>query len=114
MGKVMAVANLLIDLEYELRVMQLWENVPPSEKAMASVEPFCIDTLTFPQWLQWVFLPRMHQLVDAQGPLPEKCEITPMAEEYFRHHPTPNPQILGVLQGIDQTLTESADNKLEN
>ena len=110
----MAVANLLIDLEYELRVMQLWEDASPSQQALASVEPFCIDTLTFPQWLQWVFLPRMHELVDTQGPLPEKCEIAPMAEEYFRHHPNPHPEILGVLHGIDEILTEAPNTKLEN
>jgi uncharacterized protein YqcC (DUF446 family) len=106
-GRTIAVANLLIDLEYELRVMQLWEETPPSPEALTSTEPFCVDTLEFPQWLQWVFLPRMHRLVDQNEPLPPKSEIAPMAEEYFRGHANPHPEIIGVLHGIDEVINDT-------
>ncbi len=106
MSRATVVANLLIDVEYELRNMQLWESESPSAEALASVEPFCIDTLDFPQWLQWVFLPRMHSLLESQKPLPEKCEIAPMAEEYFRGHAAPNPELIGVLHGLDEVISK--------
>ena len=44
-------ADLLIDVERELRVMQLWELHSPSLQALASVEPFAVDQLSFSQWL---------------------------------------------------------------
>jgi uncharacterized protein YqcC (DUF446 family) len=106
-GRATAVANLLIDLEYELRVMQLWEEEEPGDEALASTQPFCVDTLEFPQWLQWVFLPRMHSLVKNQAPLPDKCEIVPMAEEYFRTWDAPHAELLGVLHGIDEMISKS-------
>ncbi len=105
MGRAIAVANLLIDVEYELRNMQLWEETAPSAEALASVEPFCVDTLNFPQWLQWVFLPRMHSLIENEADLPEKCEIAPMAEEYFRGQAIPHPELIGILHGIDEVIS---------
>jgi uncharacterized protein YqcC (DUF446 family) len=78
----MAVASLLIDIEQELRVMGLWEAEMPSAEALSSIEPFAIDTLTFPQWLQFIFIPKMFFLIDQQS-LPANCSIAPMAEEVF-------------------------------
>jgi len=81
------IASLLIDIEAELRRLQQWQYEAPSPEALASVEPFCVDTLTFAQWLQFIFLPRMHALVAAQKLPPGRCEIKPIAEEYFQKGP---------------------------
>ncbi|MFT3929779.1 MAG: YqcC family protein [Spongiibacteraceae bacterium] len=81
------IASLLIDIEAELRRLQQWQRELPSPEALASSEPFCVDTLTFAQWLQFIFLPRMHALVAAGQLPPGKCEIKPMAEEYFAAGP---------------------------
>lgn len=77
------IASLLIDIEAELRRLQQWQHEPPSAQALASTEPFCVDTLTFVQWLQFIFLPRMHALATARQLPPGRCEIKPLAEEYF-------------------------------
>jgi uncharacterized protein YqcC (DUF446 family) len=77
------VAALLIDLEAELRRFDHWQAQPLPEAALASAEPFCIDTMTLAQWLQFVFIPRMHALAAAELPLPARCDIAPVAEEYF-------------------------------
>ncbi|WP_226702349.1 YqcC family protein [Microbulbifer elongatus] len=77
------IATLLLELEAEMRALSLWDMEPPAPEALASTQPFCVDTLTFPQWLQFIFLPRMSRLVEMEQPLPQKCGIAPMAEEYF-------------------------------
>ena len=77
------VAALLIDLEAQLRTRLLWDIEEPDPAALASTQPFCIDTLSFPQWLQFVFLPRMRALLDADLPLPAQCAIAEMAEMQF-------------------------------
>ncbi|AMX03108.1 YqcC family protein [Microbulbifer thermotolerans] len=78
------VAEQLLLIEAEMRRLDLWAAQPPSAEALASTEPFCVDTLTLPQWLQFIFLPRMRQLIERELPLPRQCGIAPMAEEYFR------------------------------
>ena len=67
-ARVNALAEHLLLIERELRVLGWWQEQAPSAEALASQEPFCVDTLTFEQWLQWIFLPRMKQLLEAGAP----------------------------------------------
>ncbi len=81
--KASTIGAYLIDIEADLRQLNLWQEAPPPGAALASREPFCFDTLTFPQWLQFVFIPRMYVLIEVGQSLPESCGIAPMAAEYF-------------------------------
>ncbi|QIB65221.1 YqcC family protein [Kineobactrum salinum] len=99
------VAAVLIDIEAQLRYLSLWESIPPSAEALASQEPFCIDTLTLPQWLQFVFLPTLYRLLEQEASLPERCAIAPMAEEYFRGSALATSGLLRALRQIDELLT---------
>ena len=75
---------LLAAIEDQLKQMGLWEDKPPAVEALASVEPFCIDTLQFSQWLQFVFITRLKALLQT-GELPLlNSQVTPMAEESFK------------------------------
>lgn len=75
------VLELLNELQMALRVQNLWEETPPSAEDLASEDPFCVNTLSAAQWLQWIFLPRMHALLEADGELPRGFAITPYLEE---------------------------------
>lgn len=99
------VAEVLIDIEKELRELQLWQAQAPSAEDLASQQPFCIDTLSFPQWLQFVFLPRMHSLILEKAGLPTVCGIAPIAEEYFRGVPLNAAVLIAHIERIDQVLT---------
>ena len=103
------VATLLIDLEAQLRQLGLWDEVPPSAEALASTQPFAIDTLTLPQWLQFIFLPRIYQLLEAGEALPRRCGITPIAEEYFRESEFSGTELLATLSDIDSLLSVEDD-----
>lgn len=76
--------RLLDKLETVMREAQLWETESPDPAALASTEPFAIDTLTCSQWLQWIFIPRMKQLVALNAPLPTQFEISPYVEEAMK------------------------------
>lgn len=101
-------ASLLMDVEAELRTLELWEAEHPGEEALASTEPFCVDTLAFHQWLQFVFIPRMNFLVENEGLLPNRCEIVPMAEEFYRGGGLAISELLTALQRIDELLSSQS------
>ncbi|RYZ86942.1 MAG: YqcC family protein [Moraxellaceae bacterium] len=82
--KHITVAEILMDIEKELRDLQLWESASPSAEALASTQPFAIDTLNFPQWLQFIYIPRLYMMVEQRLPLPGVSGVKPMAEEYFQ------------------------------
>jgi uncharacterized protein YqcC (DUF446 family) len=100
-----AVAEILIDIEKELRELQLWDDEMISDEALMSEQPFAIDTMTFPQWLQFIFLPRMYFIIEQQLQLPANCGIAPMAEQYFSVLRLPSLRLIGHLQKIDELLT---------
>ena len=98
------VADQLLQLEVELRRLQLWQEETPPAEALASKEPFCVDTLSLPQWLQFVFLPRMVELIEGARPLPTECGIAPIAEEYFRGGDYTAGELIQLLEEIDARL----------
>jgi uncharacterized protein YqcC (DUF446 family) len=96
-------ASLLIDIECELRRASLWGTVPPSDEALASVEPFCVDTMDLEQWLQFVFLPRMHTLITAKASLPAQCNITSIAETVWTANVHAQ-NVIDVLRQFDEAI----------
>src|SRR5690606_19079730 len=79
-----AVADQLLLIERELRVLGWWSEISPSAEALASQQPFGVDTMVFEQWLQWVFLPRMKFILESGNELPKVSGILPMAEMVYR------------------------------
>ena len=103
------VAEVLIDIEAQLRQLGLWDKIPPSTEALASDQPFCVDTLSLPQWLQFIFLPTLYRMLENQEPLPARCGIAPMAEEFFRGSELAVDELLVALERIDELLTSAGD-----
>ena len=99
----------LRDLEATLKAADLWRVESPSAEALASQQPFCIDTMELPQWLRYVFVARLTALVDAKAPLPASCSVAPAAEVYLRQAGVPAHHLVLVVKAIervDRTVTE--------
>lgn len=99
------VADILMDIEKELRELRLWEFETPSDEALASIQPFAIDTLHFPQWLQFIFLPRLYAMVEQRVHLPNVSGVAPMAEEYFQPLALNSAALIAHLQKMDELLS---------
>lgn len=99
------VADQLLLVERALRVQGWWDASPPSAQALASVEPFCVDTLDFAQWLQWIFLPRMKAIIEAGAELPAVSGILPMAEQVYGADSRAAAELLRALGDFDRLIT---------
>lgn len=99
------VADSLLRIEIELRQLGLWDEEPPSPEALQSTQPFCIDTLEFTQWIQFVFVERMKVIIENDHPLPAVSGIAPMAEEHFRGRPESGEGLVRELEEIDRLLS---------
>lgn len=100
------IQRLLEQLSDALRASHLWSEQPPTSAALASKMPFCCDTLSFENWLQFVFLPRLSQLIAHNLPLPSALVIAPMAEQSWR---TVNEGDTAAVKRIYQVLREIDD-----
>ena len=98
-------AEYLTELETHMRSVGLWSNAHPAPSALMSTEPFCVDTLSFEQWLQFVMIPRFQHMIWQKTPLPNQCDIAPMAQEAFKNKQLE--ALIVLLQRVDQLLTVS-------
>ncbi|MGL4315283.1 MAG: YqcC family protein [Pseudomonas sp.] len=103
-ARITALAEQLLLIERELRVLGWWASVAPSAEALASEQPFCVDTLSFEAWLQWLFLPRMKALLEAAAPLPTASGIRYMAEEVYRGREREVRELLNALGEFDRLI----------
>ncbi len=103
-SRIAALADQLLLIERELRVLGWWTSVSPSAEALASEQPFCVDTLSFEAWLQWLFLPRMKVLLETAAPLPTASGIRFMAEEVYRGREREVRELLNALGEFDRLI----------
>ncbi len=94
------IADLLSELEHELDQLDLWQLTPPSAEQLNSRLPFAVDQLAPQQWLQWVFIPKMRELITQQAPLPVGFELSPYFSQEW-HSPV-YAALLLVIQRIDE------------
>ncbi len=80
----------------------LWQTCAPNTEAFESQEPFCVDTMMPVQWLQWVFIPRMQALLDAENPLPVKLAIAPYYEMALEGDIPGRATLLHMLNQLDR------------
>lgn len=96
----------LLALEIELGKQGLLSDTPPSEQALASTTPFACDVMPFEQWLQFIFLPRMHQILDNNMRLPTAMDIAPMAEHVWAEQ-TDYRHIISILTELDRLVSKA-------
>ena len=95
--RVPELADQLLLIERELRKLGFWMSSPPDPVALASKEPFCVDTLAFDQWLQWIFLPRMKHILEQGEPLPTVSGVLAMAEMVYQNQ---HQRVAGLFEAL--------------
>lgn len=93
--------QLLDKLTKSMQLVGSWSDTPPPPSAFLSNEPFCIDTMSFDQWLQYVFIGRFRAMINNQVQLPTEMSLVPMAEEVYKAEITKNQPVIDVLAEFD-------------
>lgn len=96
---------LLEAIEVELRRQDVWLPMSPSVEAMASTSPFCMDTMAFSQWLQWIFVPRVRAIIESGGTLPKGSNIKSYAEEAFPLEKLESEKLLLIIEQFDLLMS---------
>ncbi|WP_144209792.1 YqcC family protein [Shewanella donghaensis] len=95
----------LILIEQKLKDTGLWSANAPSAKALASTSPFACDTLPFEQWIQFIFIKKMKQLIMSHQVLPSKIALAPMAAHVWSQRKDLI-GLIGLLAELDTLLGE--------
>ena len=77
------VAQHLDAIEAEMRRIGYWQAEPPPPEAFEFRQAFAMDTRAFVQWLQWVFVPRVREIVAEHGEFPHASQVGGQAVREF-------------------------------
>lgn len=102
-----AIINQLELIKQELQAVRLWQTMPPHPDAFLSKEPFAVDTMQAHEWLQWIFIPRIQAIIDANSDIP-MFALRPYFEEALKEHEHNVSQLINLVEELDQL------SKLEN
>ncbi len=74
-----AVGRAIEQVILAMKQASLWEIARPRDEAFVDMGPFGQRTMSFAQWLRWVFVPDVQGLVASQGPWPKSSSVAAMA-----------------------------------
>tara|TARA_R110001583_G_scaffold189475_1_gene352502 strand:- start:871 stop:1212 length:342 start_codon:yes stop_codon:yes gene_type:complete len=100
-------ASYLLKLETALQQHELCSTNSPSKQQLASLQPFCLDTLTIEQWLQFVLIPRFSKLVASGAELPvipADNGMAGMADIAFNQRNIRANEVVDLIRSIDFLL----------
>jgi uncharacterized protein YqcC (DUF446 family) len=70
-------------IEEEMKRIGYWDEAPLPARAYDFHKAFGQDTMTFTQWLQFVLIPRVHQVVQQQSEFPRSSMVGAQAIREF-------------------------------
>jgi uncharacterized protein YqcC (DUF446 family) len=80
------VAEKLNEIEAEMHAVGLWQASPLRPDQLESPGAFGVDKMTFSQWLQFIFIPRVREAV-ASKQFPPSSEVGTQAVREFDAEP---------------------------
>ena len=107
------IADILLEVEANLRINGKWDEASPDSNALASKQPFCMDTLAFERWLQWIFLPRMKSTLEETKLLPTQSSIFIYAQECLNENDPSTGSLLKLIKTFDELIHIQSDAKLD-
>jgi len=76
------VARYADDIEAEMRRIGFWQSEPLRPEQLEFTQAFAMDTMTYAQWLQFIFLPRVREAV-ASNQFPSSSSVGTQAVREF-------------------------------
>ncbi|MGO4998213.1 YqcC family protein [Oceanisphaera sp. W20_SRM_FM3] len=98
----------LAAIEAALKALSWWQAAAPRDEALASTLPFCVDTLSLAQWLQFVLLARLRAMLAAGVPLPTEISVYPMAQQSFAGLSEDTRDLTEAIAQLDEALSGQA------
>jgi uncharacterized protein YqcC (DUF446 family) len=84
-----AVKAVIEAVEAEMRRIGVWDATQPADEQLAEAGAFGAPTMSFTQWLRWVFVPRVHELLESGAALPDHSAVATHATREWGFSPLP-------------------------
>jgi uncharacterized protein YqcC (DUF446 family) len=71
------------EIETEMKKIGMWQKEPLPSEVYRFSEAFAMDTMTFSQWLQFVFIPRVKDIIQNKEAFPSGSSVGTQAIREF-------------------------------
>ena len=75
------------EIEREMKRAGLWQDKPLAPEQYNFTRAFGMDTMSYDQWLQFVFLPRVREIISTEGTFPASSSVGAQAVREFDGYP---------------------------
>jgi len=76
-------ANIIAEIEAEMKRIGYWRAEPLPRDAYDFHQAFAMESMTFSQWLQFILIPRVHQIIEQHGSFPANSMVAVQAIREF-------------------------------
>jgi uncharacterized protein YqcC (DUF446 family) len=70
-------------IEAEMKRIGFWQTTPLEPEKYEFKAAFAMDTMAYSQWLQFIFVPRVHEVIASRGPFPRQSSVGAQAIREF-------------------------------
>src|SRR5215469_12765383 len=77
------VAAKLGEIEQEMKRVGLWQEQPLKPEQYNFSKAFAMDTMSYDQWLQFIFVPRVKEIISTRGKFPASSSVGAQAVREF-------------------------------
>ncbi|HEY6333758.1 MAG TPA: YqcC family protein [Blastocatellia bacterium] len=98
------VAAAKIDgIEQEMRRVGLWQDQPLAPDKYNFKKAFGMDTMAYSQWLQFIFIPRVREIIATEGQFPTSSSVGAQAIREFDTQPD-SERLVTLLYEFDRSI----------
>lgn len=99
------VTGQITAIEAEMRRVGLWQDTPLQPEQYDFRAAFAGDTMAFPQWLQFIFIPKVRQIINVRGAFPSSSQVAAYAVREFDTYREDTSQLITLLSDFDRLFT---------
>lgn len=89
-------------IEAEMKRIGFWQNEPLQAEQYNFRVAFAGDTMAFPQWLQFVFIPNVRRIVETRNTFPASSQVSAYAVREFDTYREDSSQLVTLLHDFDK------------
>jgi uncharacterized protein YqcC (DUF446 family) len=82
-----AVSRALVAIEAEMRRIGVWDETPITDEQLRNGGAFGTGSVSFTQWLRWVFVPRVGEIQAVNASLPTSSSVGAQAAREWGFSP---------------------------
>ncbi len=106
MDKYSLIDNKATEIENELKRINRWESLELSPQKFENMGAFGSNTMTLEQWIQFVLLQRIQQVIESKGQFPSQSQVGTYAVRNFDGDPDAD-NLVRLLNELDDLINRS-------